>query len=579
MYCGHRTMSPLVGVFILLTLWPPGSSLPVSYQVPQMGLGYGWSNVTCTACKALFTALDISLQLESNMDLVAALAVKVCETLHMEEPVICQQAVHLFKHEVIMAWVLSVLRPSEGCGLLLGTDCGHWDIGSDWNITLPPEPKPPVHSVVPPQPGSPTSRVLFLTDLHWDHSYSPGAPSTCKQPLCCRNNSLGGHGSAGYWGEYSNCDLPLHTIESLLHHVATSGPYDRVYWTGDIPAHNVWEQTRADQLNALRTITALIRKYLGPVPVYPAVGNHESAPVNGFPPPSVHGNLSSSWLYQAMAQEWEGWLPVSALETLRTSGFYTLMIGPGLRLASLNMNFCAAENFWLLINYTDPAGQLRWLTGVLQEAEDNDEKVHIIGHIPPGRCLKSWSWNYYRIVNRYESTIVGQFFGHTHLDEFEIFYDEETLSRPVSVAFIAPSVTTYFDLNPGFRVYLIDGQYPNSSHVVLDHETYILNLTEANKNMKEKPQWKLLYSALNTYGMKFAYPSDWEDLAQRFLRDDGLFQTFWYLHHKGHVGEVCQESCKRSLLCDLRTGRSGDLQLCKDLKLDGKPVWERKPRC
>ncbi|KAG6920321.1 sphingomyelin phosphodiesterase 1, partial [Chelydra serpentina] len=50
---------------------------------------------------------------------------------------------------------------------------------------------------------------------------------------------------------------------------------------------------------------------------------------------------------------------------------------------------------------------------------------------------------------RFEGTIAAQFFGHTHVDEFEMFYDEETLSRPVSVAFVAPSVTTYVNLNPG----------------------------------------------------------------------------------------------------------------------------------
>lgn len=45
--------------------------------------------------------------------------------------------------------------------------------------------------------------------------------------------------------------------------------------------------------------------------------------------------------------------------------------------------------------------------------------------------------------------MAGQFFGHTHVDEFELFYDEETLSRPLSVAFLAPSATTYIGLNPG----------------------------------------------------------------------------------------------------------------------------------
>lgn len=53
------------------------------------------------------------------------------------------------------------------------------------------------------------------------------------------------------------------------------------------------------------------------------------------------------------------------------------------------------------------------------------------------------------LSSRYESTITGQFFGHTHMDEFEMFFDETDKTRPVGVAFIAPSVTTYVDLNPG----------------------------------------------------------------------------------------------------------------------------------
>ncbi len=40
--------------------------------------------------------------------------------------------------------------------------------------------------------------------------------------------------------------------------------------------------------------------------------------------------------------------------------------------------------------------------------------------------------------SRYESTITGQFFGHTHVDEFEMFYDEETLTRPTKCGFHRP---------------------------------------------------------------------------------------------------------------------------------------------
>ncbi len=87
----------------------------------------------------------------------------------------------------------------------------------------------------------------------------------------------------------------------------------------------------------------------------------------------------------------------------------------------------------------------------LQYAEDHEEKVHIIGHHPPRSCLPSFGWNFYAIVNRlviendrilsveificfrYENTISGQFYGHTHYDEFLMFYDEVDRKRPVSM--------------------------------------------------------------------------------------------------------------------------------------------------
>ncbi|NXN97964.1 ASM phosphodiesterase, partial [Rhinopomastus cyanomelas] len=434
---------------------------------------------------------------------------------------------------------------------------------------------------VPPPPGAPTVRILFLTDLHWDQQYQEGSVVACPDPLCCRRGGdgadAGGNGAgggtaapsagarAGKWGSYGKCDLPLGTIESLLAQLPV-GKLAAVYWTGDTPAHNVWQQRRQDQLRALGTLSRLLRSRLGTVPVYPAVGNHEATPVNAFPPPEVTGNQSAQWLYDAMADAWRHWLPPSAIRTLRLGGYYTAPVAPGLRLVSLNMNYCSQANFWLLVNSTDPAGQLRWLVEVLAEAESAGDKVHIIGHIPPGHCLRAWSWNYYRIVYRFEGTIAGQFFGHTHLDEFELFYDEETLSRPVSVAFLAPSVTTYIDLNPGYRIYEVAGPYPGSSHAVLDHETFILNLTEANA-AGAVPRWQLLYSARAAYGLPSAFPAAW-DLLLRQMRDDGrLFRLFWFLRHKGHPPEPpCGDACRAALLCALRSARSGDPALCQPLR-------------
>ncbi|XP_030684561.1 sphingomyelin phosphodiesterase isoform X2 [Nomascus leucogenys] len=515
------------------------------------------------------------------------MAIKLCNLLKIAPPAVCQSIVQLFEDDMVEVWRRSVLSPSEACGLLLGSTCGHWDIFSSWNISLPTVPKPPPKPPSPPAPGAPVSRVLFLTDLHWDHDYLEGMDPDCADPLCCRRGSglpPVSRPGAGYWGEYSKCDLPLRTLESLLSGLGPAGPFDMVYWTGDIPAHDVWHQTRQDQLRALTTVTALVRKFLGPVPVYPAVGNHESTPVNSFPPPFIEGNHSSRWLYEAMAKAWEPWLPAEALRTLRIGGFYALSPYPGLRLISLNMNFCSRENFWLLINSTDPAGQLQWLVGELQAAEDRGDKVHIIGHIPPGHCLKSWSWNYYRIVARYENTLAAQFFGHTHVDEFEVFYDEETLSRPLAVAFLAPSATTYIGLNPGYRVYQIDGNYSGSSHVVLDHETYILNLTQANIP-GAIPHWQLLYRARETYGLPNTLPTTWHNLVYRMRGDMQLFQTFWFLYHKGHPpSEPCGTPCRLATLCAQLSARADSPALCRHLMPDGslpeaQSLWPRPLFC
>lgn len=68
-------------------------------------------------------------------------------------------------------------------------------------------------------------------------------------------------------------------------------------------------------------------RHLGPnVKVFPAVGNHESTPVNSFPPPFIHGNRSSSWLYNTMAEEWSPWLSEQAVKTLRWCFFYFLSL-------------------------------------------------------------------------------------------------------------------------------------------------------------------------------------------------------------------------------------------------------------
>jgi len=77
------------------------------------------------------------------------------------------------------------------------------------------------------QPGMPKTKVLHLSDLHLDLSYTEGnLAENCGDVMCCTATAgQGGNGgsSARYWGEYT-CDLPSWTAEEILRHIAEEHP-------------------------------------------------------------------------------------------------------------------------------------------------------------------------------------------------------------------------------------------------------------------------------------------------------------------------------------------------------------------
>lgn len=126
-------------------------------------------------------------------------------------------------------------------------------------------------------------KILHISDTHIDLNYKENSDAVCGEPLCCRNvdKSVAIENQSGFWGDYRNCDIPWRTFESMLKHIALNHQdIDYVIWTGDIPPHDVWNQTRKGQIDLLRKVSQLIGKHLGSVPIYPSLGNHESVPIN-----------------------------------------------------------------------------------------------------------------------------------------------------------------------------------------------------------------------------------------------------------------------------------------------------------
>ena len=104
----------------------------------------------------------------------------------------------------------------------------------------------------------------------------------------------------------------------------------------------------------------------------------------------VDSPVSGAWLYNGVADlAWAKHINSEDLQTFRRNGFYSTLVRPGLRIISINTNFCAGENFFLLLGFADPAGQLAWLAEELLRSEEAGEKVHILGHHPLHSCLQA----------------------------------------------------------------------------------------------------------------------------------------------------------------------------------------------
>src|SRR5699024_8771486 len=94
---------------------------------------------------------------------------------------------------------------------------------------------------------------------------------------------------------------------------------DYIIWTGDIPAHDIWNQTKESQLQLITIASDLFDKYFGHIPIYPVVGNHESLPMNrylSFDPHSFY-NFVTVFLNQ------------KSTESIRNTGSTTSCRRPG----------------------------------------------------------------------------------------------------------------------------------------------------------------------------------------------------------------------------------------------------------
>ncbi|KAF9322235.1 hypothetical protein BG003_003246 [Podila horticola] len=522
----------------------------------------------CGACVAALVAAKDLAYLNRNWVLDAANG--LCGDFKIMPKDVCSGMVYSQGPVLIEAVMQASLLSGDGkqiCFQVLGA-CPPTGISSG-TVAFPKV--KPVNAVAPTHSGNLVD-VLHLSDWHVDNEYVVGSEGDCNRPLCCRKYSdspLTPKRKASSWGDYK-CDAPIKLGADLLKYVPSVANVSFSILTGDVPPHDVWLQNKDTVVVAEEVAYSEIKKGLS-AKVYPAIGNHEAGPTNLFPTKASGGDIQ--WLYDSLADDWSRWLPADAVNSVKNYGAYTASPAPGLRIISLNNNFCYTLNFYLYgkTKDYDPNGELKWLVAQLQAAEDAGERAWIIGHVSPSQtdCIQNWSALYYQIVQRYSPHVIAeQFFGHSHYDEFALFYGSgaKTAANAISTAWVGPSVTPYTNLNPGFRVYKVDSKSWN----VFDSLTYVADLNKAAEwdAAGATPNWHLEYSARAAYGayvpINATQPlsaSWWHDVTTAFEKTPAAFQQYWtYRGKSANLQAACAagSACQKEMICDLRAGKSSD---------------------
>ncbi|KAJ7600702.1 sphingomyelin phosphodiesterase [Mycena floridula] len=431
-----------------------------------------------------------------------------------------------------------------------------------FTVPLPPRTKSP--KTVTNNEKREIFRMAHISDVHIDREYTVGTEANCTKSICCRNfdNSTSTPDIPAGPNGNSKCDSPVSLADSLLEAVRRSDS-KFVIFTGDVVEGAVWLIDETEVTADLSDFDSQLASKLK-LPVFPSLGNHDSFPVNSFQRDTT-GN-DTQWVFDTQSAGWEQFVGAKASQQVKHhSGSYAANVeGTNLKILAINTQYWYKQNLWLYDSDTfqpDPNGVLAFMVQQLQAAEDAGQHVFIEGHIPLGKedTMEDQSNYYDQILQRYKDTIAGQFFGHSHKDQFEIAYSnyaEQTAANAVGVAHIGPALTPTSG-NPAFKIYDVDAK----TFEIMDVHVIFTNVSDSF--FQSEPVWKEYYSARETYGPLVGLkdneplsPAFWHNLTEVFSVNETAFAGFNERISRGGAVTACDDSCRTTTICDMRAFRS-----------------------
>lgn len=167
-------------------------------------------------------------------------------------------------------------------------------------------------------------------------------------------------------------------------------------------------------------------------------------------------------------------------------------------------------------------------------------------------------------MRRFSKTIAAEFNGHTHSDEFKIFYSL-TDGSPINVAWGAGSTTSYTFYNVNYKIVEFNPVTYQPESIV----NYVYNLTEANLWPNRPPHWFQLYDIKNTFGLVDLSAASMNDLVFRMVTTNrellDLYSAFFSKVSDDRMG-WCNDWCKIDNLCKTVVTVLWQRQKCDELQ-------------
>ncbi|CAN8096248.1 unnamed protein product [Discula destructiva] len=525
----------------------------------------------CSACQALLVVLQALAHLGN--DAFTNTIVDVCELLEIEDVDVCAGAIGL-EGPILAHDLRSMGIPSKTSELFCLTIFGlcQWpDVDTSYTVSMSEK---PANASRPESSGQTPLQIVHISDIHVDLNYTTGASYNCTKNICCRPyDADDAVGVTDYpAGPYGNtaCDSPVTLEESLYAAIQELVP-SRIFtiFTGDVIEGDVWLTTDDEVNNNLNDAYGRMAD-IGQT--YAVIGNHDSCPVDSFPPAAVDTTYAAEtqMFYETLSGDIEAWIGSTAAAQVSSNfGSYSVVDSTtGLRIISINTNFWYKSNYWMYepTMEHDPSGMLTWLASELQAAEAAGERVWVLGHMPlgSGDAFHDQSYYFDAIIQRFAATtIAAVFYGHTHKDEWELAYSDygnPTAASATMMSYIAPALTPTSG-NPTFRVYSVDPV----TFGILDFTVYYANISSPSYQSADGPTWEKLYSVKETYGALLGVtdpaaeltPAFWHNVTALFERDDDVFEEYLARKTRGYgTVAACDSDCKSAEICQLRAAQA-----------------------